>query len=383
MTVLAQGARGARSEDVRRGQPLHPAALRPRARADRAQPSSPTVLGLNRSTIGDLTGELVAAGLVREEPGRAERVHDRASSSGGRPSYVVTPESERVQVLAVDVGVTHLTVARIGLGGAVLSRVDRSLPPRRPAAARRDRDHRQGRRRAARRGRQRRSRRRRRGGRARHGAPPRRPGAPGANLGWKDAPVGAELAAALGPAGVGGQRRRPRHPGRARARRRGRRRRRRLPLGALRASAPASSRAGSRSAAAPDMPGRSGTPWSTPAGCPAIAAPRAAGRPSAARSASSSWRGDRWVVAWPGCARWPPQRPAAIRWLARRSSTSRAWLGRGTANVVNVAQPGGRHPRRRPRGGVRGGRCDDAGRVRDRRTGRAAEQVRIVTPHLG
>jgi predicted NBD/HSP70 family sugar kinase len=94
------------------------------------------VLGLNRSTIGDLTGELVAAGLVREESGRAERVDDRGSGTGGRPSYVVSPESERVQVLAVDVGVTHLSVARIGLGGDVLSRRDRSY--RRGARRQRD-----------------------------------------------------------------------------------------------------------------------------------------------------------------------------------------------------------------------------------------------------
>jgi predicted NBD/HSP70 family sugar kinase len=135
MTVLARGARGARSEDVRRGNlstllryvHVHGPTARSRLTAD---------LGLNRSTIGDLTGELVAAGLVREEPGRSERVHDRTSSNGGRPSYVVTPESERVQVLAVDVGVTHLTVARIGLGGAVLSRVDRSY--RRGARRQRD-----------------------------------------------------------------------------------------------------------------------------------------------------------------------------------------------------------------------------------------------------
>jgi len=84
-----------------------------------------SVLGLNRSTIGDLTGELVGARLLREEPGRNN--HAAAStSSGGRPSYVVTPESERVQVLAVDVGVTHLNIARVGLGGVVLSRRDRS-----------------------------------------------------------------------------------------------------------------------------------------------------------------------------------------------------------------------------------------------------------------
>jgi predicted NBD/HSP70 family sugar kinase len=38
----------------------------------------------------------------------------------------VSPESERLQVLAVDVGVTHLTVARVGLGGVVLARQDRA-----------------------------------------------------------------------------------------------------------------------------------------------------------------------------------------------------------------------------------------------------------------
>ena len=93
-------------------------------------------LGLNRSTIGDLTGELVVAGLLREEPGRPDRDGDRGASTGGRPSYVVLPETERVQVLAVDVGVTHLTVARVGLGGVVLSRRDRSYRrgSRRPGA---------------------------------------------------------------------------------------------------------------------------------------------------------------------------------------------------------------------------------------------------------
>jgi predicted NBD/HSP70 family sugar kinase len=86
------------------------------------------VLGLNRSTIGDLTSDLVAAGLLREEAGRGGGPGGaaRPSGSGGRPSHVVLPESELVQVLAVDVGVTHLTVARVGLGGVVLSRRDRT-----------------------------------------------------------------------------------------------------------------------------------------------------------------------------------------------------------------------------------------------------------------
>jgi predicted NBD/HSP70 family sugar kinase len=124
MTVLAPGSRGARSEDVRRGnlstllRYVHVHGPTPRSELT-------NVLGLNRSTIGDLTGELVAAGLLREETGRAEGDR-RTASSGGRPSHVVLPESHRVQVLAADVGVTHLTVARIGLGGVVLARQDRS-----------------------------------------------------------------------------------------------------------------------------------------------------------------------------------------------------------------------------------------------------------------
>ncbi|WP_030164080.1 ROK family transcriptional regulator [Spirillospora albida] len=73
-------------------------------------------LGLNRSTIMALTSDLTAAGLVREElprgPGRR----------AGRPSLVVRPESTRVYVLAFDVGVDRLVVARVGLGGVVLDR---------------------------------------------------------------------------------------------------------------------------------------------------------------------------------------------------------------------------------------------------------------------
>ncbi|WP_018655174.1 ROK family transcriptional regulator [Actinomadura flavalba] len=79
-------------------------------------------LGLNRSTIMALTADLTAAGLVREElprsPGRR----------AGRPSLVVRPESTRVYVLAFDVGVDRLVVARVGLGGTVLARRSTDLP---------------------------------------------------------------------------------------------------------------------------------------------------------------------------------------------------------------------------------------------------------------
>ncbi len=75
--------------------------------------------GLNRSTVKALTADLVQAGLVRESApvGRG---------GAGRPSITVEPASERVYVLALDIGVEHLTGVRIGLGGEVLDR--RELP---------------------------------------------------------------------------------------------------------------------------------------------------------------------------------------------------------------------------------------------------------------
>src|SRR6185436_1321201 len=69
-------------------------------------------LGLNRSTIGALTADLAAAGLVREalptDRGRA-----------GRPSLVVQPESERYYVYAFAIQVDRVAAARVGLGGIV------------------------------------------------------------------------------------------------------------------------------------------------------------------------------------------------------------------------------------------------------------------------
>ena len=74
-------------------------------------------LGLNRSTIGALTSDLTAAGLVSEavpsEPGRAR---------AGRPSLVVRPESERFHAYALSVEVDRIQAARVGLGGVILDR---------------------------------------------------------------------------------------------------------------------------------------------------------------------------------------------------------------------------------------------------------------------
>jgi predicted NBD/HSP70 family sugar kinase len=71
--------------------------------------------GLNRSTIGTLAAELAEAGLIREET-----VVERRGA--GRPSLVVTPERERVYVLALNIGVDRIVAARVGLGGMVLDR---------------------------------------------------------------------------------------------------------------------------------------------------------------------------------------------------------------------------------------------------------------------
>ncbi|WP_027644389.1 ROK family protein [Salinispora oceanensis] len=80
-----------------------------------------TTLGLNRSTIGALTTDLAAAGLVSEgapkETGRA-----------GRPSLVVRPESTRVHAYAYSIEVDRLRAARIGLGGGVLDRRELARP---------------------------------------------------------------------------------------------------------------------------------------------------------------------------------------------------------------------------------------------------------------
>jgi predicted NBD/HSP70 family sugar kinase len=74
-------------------------------------------LGLNRSTIGDLTSLLVDLGLVVE----AGAVSTRRS---GRPSHVVEARQD-ITVIGVNLGVDRITVAGIALGGEVVSRRER------------------------------------------------------------------------------------------------------------------------------------------------------------------------------------------------------------------------------------------------------------------
>ncbi|GAA2627807.1 ROK family transcriptional regulator [Dactylosporangium fulvum] len=77
-----------------------------------------TSLGLNRSTIGALTADLAAAGLVSEEVPQEQR------GRAGRPSLVVRPESEKVYVYAFAVEVDRIVAARVGLGGVLLDRYE-------------------------------------------------------------------------------------------------------------------------------------------------------------------------------------------------------------------------------------------------------------------
>jgi len=71
--------------------------------------------GLNRSTVKALTEDLVSMSLLRETApvGRG---------GAGRPSITVEPEPDGVYVLALDIGVEHMTAVRIGVGGVVLDR---------------------------------------------------------------------------------------------------------------------------------------------------------------------------------------------------------------------------------------------------------------------
>jgi predicted NBD/HSP70 family sugar kinase len=75
-----------------------------------------SLMGLNRSTIAGLVGELESLG-----------VSERASPAGGarqagRPSAGVRIAAQGPYVIAVDLGVDRAVVARVGLGGHVLQR---------------------------------------------------------------------------------------------------------------------------------------------------------------------------------------------------------------------------------------------------------------------
>jgi predicted NBD/HSP70 family sugar kinase len=88
--------------------------------------------GLNRSTIAGLVAELAVLGAVVQEPGSP--AGGRWQGKAGRPSPVVRPCPETVQVLAADVAVGRISMALIGLGGSVVARRIRPVSDSSPKA---------------------------------------------------------------------------------------------------------------------------------------------------------------------------------------------------------------------------------------------------------
>jgi predicted NBD/HSP70 family sugar kinase len=81
-----------------------------------------TQTGLNRSTIGDLVGELVDLGLVSEGTGTTR-------GGRGRPSSVVQARPAGAVVLAVETEVDFTSAATVGLGGHIFERATMQIPP--------------------------------------------------------------------------------------------------------------------------------------------------------------------------------------------------------------------------------------------------------------
>lgn len=77
--------------------------------------------GLNRSTIADLIGELTDLGLVEQGPAEA-------ASGPGRPSPMVRTRPQGASVLAVEISVDSIAVATVGLGGHVYQHVRLARP---------------------------------------------------------------------------------------------------------------------------------------------------------------------------------------------------------------------------------------------------------------
>ena len=90
-----------------------------------------TVMGLNRSTIAGLVAELEELGIAHGEPATSRK-------GAGRPSAGVGLSDDGPYVIAVDLGVDRLVVARVGLGGVIHQRSSAQLSaeevPRRVAS---------------------------------------------------------------------------------------------------------------------------------------------------------------------------------------------------------------------------------------------------------
>lgn len=122
MAARSRGGKGTNQEEVRRHNlatllgHVHRSGGISRAELTRR-------MGLNRSTIADLVRELDELETVTQA---TPSIRTRAGS--GRPSIAVRPASESVFVLAAEIGVESMQVARIGLGGEPLDRMSGATP---------------------------------------------------------------------------------------------------------------------------------------------------------------------------------------------------------------------------------------------------------------
>ncbi|GIT80885.1 sugar kinase [Leifsonia sp. LS1] len=78
--------------------------------------------GLNRSTVGDLVGELAALGLVVVDESPASVAEPGVRAARGRPSPLVRV-SDQVAAVAVNPEVDAVIIGLVGLGGRVLKRI--------------------------------------------------------------------------------------------------------------------------------------------------------------------------------------------------------------------------------------------------------------------
>lgn len=120
MTATTRGA-GANQEGVRR----HNLGTLLRHVHDSGEVSRAELtgrMGLNRSTIAALVSELDTLGLIEHASPAAGR------RGAGRPSAGVRIREDGPYVVAVDLGVDHAVVARVGLGGKVWHRAAAPIP---------------------------------------------------------------------------------------------------------------------------------------------------------------------------------------------------------------------------------------------------------------
>ena len=117
MTPTKRVGTGTNQEDVRRhnlGTLLHHVHLA--GHVSRAELT--TQMALNRSTIAGLVAELESLGITEQTLPSSQ-----ARQGAGRPSADVRPSPDGPYVVAVDVGVDRVMVARVGLGGVVQQRI--------------------------------------------------------------------------------------------------------------------------------------------------------------------------------------------------------------------------------------------------------------------